>query len=55
LWVWKLGVIVEQLSRSSFKIRYAGKDGEQKWVHRAAGQISIIHPAQQTDRSFVSQ
>ena len=47
LWVWKLGVIEEKMSRSSYKIRYAGPDGKLKYVQRAAGQISIIVPVNQ--------
>ena len=44
LWVWKLGVIEEQLSRSSYNIRYCSSNGDKKYVQRAAGQISIIAP-----------
>ena len=42
LWVWKLGVIEEKLSRSSYKIRYSSPDGTRRYVQRAVGQISII-------------
>jgi hypothetical protein len=47
LWVWKLGVIEEKVSRSSYKIRYSNSDGTLRHVVRAAGQISIIVPAEQ--------
>jgi len=47
LWVWKLGVIEEKTSRSSFRIRYSGSAGEKKFVQRAVGQISIIVPVDQ--------
>ena len=55
LWVWKLGVVEEQLSRSSFKIRYAGQNGEKRWVHRAAAQISIIAPTHQQPASIMTK
>ena len=44
LWVWKLGIVVEQVSRSTYKIRYSGPDGEKMFVVRAVAQISIILP-----------
>ena len=47
LWIWKLGVVEEQVSRSTFKIRYSGPDGVRRHVERAAKQISIIVPANQ--------
>ena len=47
LWIWKLGVIEEALSRSSYKIRYSNTSGDRKYVQRAAGQISIIVPVNQ--------
>lgn len=47
LWVWKLGAVEEQLSRSSYKIRYTGPDGVKRYVQRAVGQISIIVPVHQ--------
>jgi hypothetical protein len=42
LWVWKLGVIEEKMSRSSYRIRYSSPDGTRRYVQRAVGQISII-------------
>ena len=47
LWVWKLGVIEEKQSRSTYKIRYSGSDGEKKHVLRAVAQISVIVPVGQ--------
>jgi hypothetical protein len=47
LWVWKLGVVEEKISRSSYRIRYSNSDGTNRCVVRAAGQISIIVPAEQ--------
>ena len=47
LWIWKIGLVVEQLSRSTYKIRYSGSDGEKRYVERAARQLSIIVPANQ--------
>ena len=47
LWVWKLGVIEELMTRSSYRIRYSGPKGEQRHVQRAVGQISIIVPVDQ--------
>lgn len=47
LWVWKLGVIEEKISRSSYKIRYSGSDGSPRYLTRAAAQISIILPVDQ--------
>ena len=47
LWIWKLGVVEEAMSRSSYKIRYSGASGERKYVQRAVGQISIIVPSDQ--------
>ena len=44
LWIWKLGVVEEQISRSTYKIRYPGPDGKQRFVERAARQLSIIVP-----------
>ena len=46
LWIWKLGVVEEKLSRSSYKIRYSGSDGVRRYVQRAVGQISIIIPVE---------
>ena len=47
LWIWKLGVVEEAMSRSSYKIRYSGASGDRKYVQRAVGQISIIVPYNQ--------
>jgi hypothetical protein len=47
LWIWKLGVIEESMTRSSYKIRYSGPKGERRYVQRAVGQISIIVPVDQ--------
>ena len=47
LMIWKLGVIEEAIFRSSYKIRYSGANGDQKYVQRAVGQISIIEPVDQ--------
>ena len=47
LWIWKLGIVEEAMSRSSYKIRYSGANGDQKYVQRAVGQISIIVPSDQ--------
>lgn len=47
LWVWKLGVIEEKISRSTYSIRYCTSDGERKTIQRAAAQISIILPVDQ--------
>ena len=47
LWIWKLGVVEEQVSRSTFKIRYSSPDGVRRHVEQAAKQISIIVPANQ--------
>ena len=46
LWIWKLGVVEEQLSRSSYRIRYSGPDKVKRYVQRAVGQISIIIPVE---------
>jgi len=57
LWVWKLGIIEEKVSRSTFRIRYSGSDGGQKHVLRAVSQISIIVPVNElavTDSRFFS-
>jgi hypothetical protein len=51
LWIWKLGVIEEAMSRSSYKIRYSGPKGERRYVQRAVGQISIIVPVDQLTSS----
>ena len=47
LWIWKIGLVEEQLSRSTYKIRYSSPDGERRYVERAARQLSIIVPANQ--------
>jgi competence transcription factor ComK len=47
LWIWKLGILEEAMSRSSYKVRYSGSDGEKKYVQRAVGQISVIVPVDQ--------
>lgn len=47
LWIWKMGIIEEAMSRSSYKIRYSGQNGERKYVLRAVKQISIIVPVDQ--------
>lgn len=47
LWTWKLGIVDEAMTRSSYKIRYVGSDGSKKYVQRAVGQISIIAPVDQ--------
>ena len=46
LWIWKLGIVEEKLSRSSYKIRYSGSDRVRRYVQRAVGQISIIIPVE---------
>jgi len=51
LWVWKLGVIEEKLSRSSYRIRYSAPDGTSKFLTRAVGQISIILPVNELEVS----
>ncbi len=43
----KLGVIEKKQSRSTYKIRYSGSDGEKKHVLRAVAQISMIVPVGQ--------
>jgi len=45
LWVWKLGIIIEQKSRSTFEIRYVAPDGKSRTLIRSAAQVSIIVPA----------
>jgi len=51
LWVWRLGKIVEQVSRSTFRIQYSlgegGGGGEPRFVERAVTQISLIVPVDQ--------
>jgi hypothetical protein len=45
LWTWKLGVIEEQLTRSSYKNRYNTSRRESfSYVQQAVSQISIIIP-----------
>ena len=45
LWTWKLGVIEEKISRSSYRIHYITTEtGEPRHVVRAVAQISIIVP-----------
>jgi hypothetical protein len=44
MWVWRLGVIVRQVSRSTFEIRYISQPGGQpRLMLRDARHISLIH------------
>jgi len=51
LWVWRLGKVVEQVSRSTFRIQYSlgegGGGGEPRFVERAVTQISLVVPVDQ--------
>jgi len=42
--VWRLGIVEEKLSRSSYRIRYSTPDGRIRYLQRAVAQISIIVP-----------
>jgi len=57
LWVWKLGIVEEKVSRSTYRIRYSSPEGEQRHVLRAVSQISIIVPVNEltiSDPGFLS-
>jgi len=44
MWVWKLGVITQQISRSTFEIRYSNQaGGPTKLIQRDARHISLIY------------
>jgi hypothetical protein len=44
MWVWRLGVIVRQVSRSTFEIRYINQPGGMpRLIQRDARHISLIH------------
>ena len=45
LWVWKLGIIERQMSRTTFEIRhFLAKSGQTRLLERSVRQISIIVP-----------
>jgi len=57
LWVGKLGIVEEKVSRSTYRIRYSSPEGEQRHVLRAVSQISIIVPVNEltiSDPGFLS-
>ena len=47
LWTWKLGLIVEKVSRTTYKIRYSVGGDITRFLEQAVGQISIIVPVDQ--------
>ena len=61
LWTWRLGLIVDKLSRSTYRIRYSlgnvDDPGVSRFVERSVAQISIILPVDQIhiqDPRFIS-
>jgi len=52
LWTWKVGLIVEQLSRSTFRIKYnLAPKCETRTVDRSAAQICVVLPVDELDFS----
>jgi len=46
MWVWRLGVITRQISRSTYEIRYVSQLGSPpRLIQRDARHISLIHKA----------
>jgi hypothetical protein len=51
LWTWRLGLVVEKVSRSTYRLKYSlkkpGAELETRFLERAVAQISIIVPVDQ--------